>query len=81
MPFLCPAGGVGIVEDAVLLGAPVTGDENDWSRVMTAVAGRVVNGYCRSVHKLKPLNTKVARSIELPSNGHDAYHIYCFQPY
>lgn len=37
----------GIVEDAIMLGAPVTGSTEDWSSLERVVSGRIVNGYCR----------------------------------
>uniref|UniRef100_A0A8C5D620 Transmembrane and coiled-coil domains 4 n=1 Tax=Gouania willdenowi TaxID=441366 RepID=A0A8C5D620_GOUWI len=37
----------GVVEDVVLLGAPVDGSEKAWQRMTRVVAGRIVNGYCR----------------------------------
>uniref|UniRef100_A0A8C4NYB0 Transmembrane and coiled-coil domains 4 n=1 Tax=Dicentrarchus labrax TaxID=13489 RepID=A0A8C4NYB0_DICLA len=37
----------GVVEDVVLLGAPVDGSEKAWERMTKVVAGRIVNGYCR----------------------------------
>jgi pimeloyl-ACP methyl ester carboxylesterase len=36
----------GIVEDVVLLGAPVTASPTHWQRVCSVVGGRVINGYC-----------------------------------
>ncbi|KAI0225683.1 Transmembrane and coiled-coil domain-containing protein 4 [Lamellibrachia satsuma] len=38
---------MGIVEDAILLGAPVTGDSKKWEEFGGVVAGRLVNGYCK----------------------------------
>ncbi|XP_014872249.1 transmembrane and coiled-coil domain-containing protein 4 [Poecilia latipinna] len=40
-------GSEGVVEDVVLLGAPVDGSEKSWERMVRVVAGRIVNGYCR----------------------------------
>ncbi|XP_054904416.1 transmembrane and coiled-coil domain-containing protein 4 [Poeciliopsis prolifica] len=40
-------GSEGVVEDVVLLGAPVDGSEKSWERLVRVVAGRIVNGYCR----------------------------------
>ena len=37
----------GIVEDAILLGAPVTGNSEQWAKFGRVVAGRLVNGYCK----------------------------------
>ncbi|XP_034029217.1 transmembrane and coiled-coil domain-containing protein 4 [Thalassophryne amazonica] len=40
-------GSEGVVEDVVLLGAPVNGSEKAWKRMTRVVAGKIVNGYCR----------------------------------
>ncbi|XP_063065008.1 transmembrane and coiled-coil domain-containing protein 4 isoform X2 [Engraulis encrasicolus] len=40
-------GGEGVVEDVVLLGAPVDGSDKAWERLSGVVAGKIVNGYCR----------------------------------
>ncbi|XP_028266644.1 transmembrane and coiled-coil domain-containing protein 4 [Parambassis ranga] len=40
-------GSEGVVEDVVLLGAPVDGSEKAWERMTRVVAGKIVNGYCR----------------------------------
>ncbi|XP_060235171.1 transmembrane and coiled-coil domain-containing protein 4 isoform X1 [Meriones unguiculatus] len=37
----------GIIEDVVLLGAPVEGDPKYWEPFRKVVSGRIVNGYCR----------------------------------
>ncbi|XP_060930721.1 transmembrane and coiled-coil domain-containing protein 4 [Limanda limanda] len=39
-------GSEGVVEDVVLLGAPVDGSEKAWERMARVVAGKIVNGYC-----------------------------------
>ncbi|KAJ8370994.1 hypothetical protein SKAU_G00110220 [Synaphobranchus kaupii] len=36
-----------VVEDAILLGAPVDGSAKQWKRMSKVVAGNIVNGYCR----------------------------------
>ncbi|KAG9467379.1 hypothetical protein GDO78_015058 [Eleutherodactylus coqui] len=41
------AGTEGIIEDVVLLGAPVEGDAKKWKPLTCVVAGRIINGYCR----------------------------------
>ncbi|KAM4014938.1 transmembrane and coiled-coil domain-containing protein 4 isoform 1-T1 [Anomaloglossus baeobatrachus] len=41
------AGAEGIIEDVVLLGAPVEGDVKKWRPLTRIVAGRIINGYCR----------------------------------
>ncbi|CAL8324758.1 unnamed protein product [Merluccius merluccius] len=40
-------GSEGMVEDVVLLGAPVDGSDKAWERITEVVAGKIVNGYCR----------------------------------
>nr|XP_051713986.1 transmembrane and coiled-coil domain-containing protein 4 isoform X2 [Oryctolagus cuniculus] len=39
----------GIVEDVVLLGAPVEGEARHWEPFRKVVSGRIVNGYCSSL--------------------------------
>lgn len=39
----------GIIEDVVLLGAPVEGEAKNWKAITKVVSGRIINGYCRSV--------------------------------
>ncbi|XP_012286477.1 transmembrane and coiled-coil domain-containing protein 4 isoform X2 [Orussus abietinus] len=41
-------GGEGIIQDAVILGAPVTDSKKQWEKCSTIVAGRIVNGYCKA---------------------------------
>ncbi|GFR66612.1 transmembrane and coiled-coil domain-containing protein 4 [Elysia marginata] len=43
----------GIVEDVIILGAPVTGDVKTWAKFDRVVAGKIVNGYCRGDWLLK----------------------------
>uniref|UniRef100_A0A665VCB2 Transmembrane and coiled-coil domains 4 n=1 Tax=Echeneis naucrates TaxID=173247 RepID=A0A665VCB2_ECHNA len=74
-------GSEGVVEDVVLLGAPVDGSEKPWERMAKVVAGKIVNGYCRgdwllgflyrssaaqlSVAGLKPINIQDRRIINV----------------
>ncbi|XP_066527438.1 transmembrane and coiled-coil domain-containing protein 4 isoform X2 [Hoplias malabaricus] len=74
-------GSEGIVEDVVLLGAPVDGSEKTWDRLSRVVAGKIVNGYCRgdwllgflyrsssvqlSVAGLQPINSSTRRIINV----------------
>lgn len=37
----------GIIEDVILLGAPVTGHPESWQPFEKVVSGRIVNGYCK----------------------------------
>ncbi|XP_008316476.1 transmembrane and coiled-coil domain-containing protein 4 isoform X2 [Cynoglossus semilaevis] len=71
----------GVVEDVVLLGAPVDGSEKSWERMTRVVAGKIVNGYCRgdwllgflyrssaaqlSVAGLQPINIQDRRIINV----------------
>lgn len=48
-----PGKSEGIVQDAILIGAPVTGSAKEWSRFARVVSGRLVNGYCRGDWLLK----------------------------
>ena len=47
-----PNGPFGIVENVVILGAPLPGDAASWRHVTKMVAGRVINGYCRRYTKV-----------------------------
>ncbi|XP_035513293.1 transmembrane and coiled-coil domain-containing protein 4 [Morone saxatilis] len=74
-------GSEGVVEDVVLLGAPVDGSEKAWEKMTKVVAGRIVNGYCRgdwllgflyrsssaqlSVAGLQPINIQDRRIINV----------------
>lgn len=58
---ICLVGGIpifidceGIIEDVVLLGAPVEGEAKYWKALTKVVSGRIINGYCRSVHAQPP---------------------------
>ncbi|XP_022071148.1 transmembrane and coiled-coil domain-containing protein 4 [Acanthochromis polyacanthus] len=71
----------GVVEDVVLLGAPVDGSEKAWERMAKVVAGKIINGYCRgdwllgflyrssaaqlSVAGLQPINIQDRRIINV----------------
>ncbi|NXH44751.1 TMCO4 protein, partial [Dicaeum eximium] len=37
----------GIIEDVVLLGAPVEGEAKHWKALTRVVSGRIINGFCR----------------------------------
>ncbi|CAG9540801.1 unnamed protein product [Cercopithifilaria johnstoni] len=38
----------GIINDVVLLGAPVTASPTQWQQISQVVGGRIINGYCNS---------------------------------
>ncbi|XP_015585021.1 transmembrane and coiled-coil domain-containing protein 4 isoform X2 [Cephus cinctus] len=46
-------GGQGIIQDAIMLGTPVTSNKEQWELCSTIVAGRMVNGYCSGDWLLK----------------------------
>ncbi|XP_075882682.1 transmembrane and coiled-coil domain-containing protein 4 isoform X2 [Nelusetta ayraudi] len=74
-------GSEGVVEDVILLGAPVDGSEKAWERMTRVVAGKIVNGYCRgdwllgflyrssaaqlSVAGLQPVNVQDRRIVNV----------------
>ena len=43
----------GIVEDVVLLGAPVSAAPERWNKILPIISGRMINGYCRDDWLLK----------------------------
>ncbi|CAJ0581526.1 unnamed protein product, partial [Mesorhabditis spiculigera] len=42
------ADSAGIVEDVVLLGAPVSASAKQWNQMAKVVGGRIINGYCET---------------------------------
>ncbi|KAK3583744.1 hypothetical protein CHS0354_022776 [Potamilus streckersoni] len=62
-------GGDGLVEDVILLGAPVSGDPKNWQPLARVVAGRIVNGYCRSDWLLKFLYRTASVQIKIAGLG------------
>ncbi|KAK4809838.1 hypothetical protein QYF61_021298, partial [Mycteria americana] len=56
----------GIIEDVVLLGAPVEGEAKYWKAITKVVSGRIINGYCRGdwllgfVYRTSSVQIKVA---------------------
>lgn len=55
----------GIIQDAILLGTPVTGAPKDWQKLMRVVSGKIVNGYCRSDWLLKFLYRTLSMSSDV----------------
>ncbi|XP_034946233.1 transmembrane and coiled-coil domain-containing protein 4-like isoform X2 [Chelonus insularis] len=43
----------GIIQDAIMLGAPVTNKQKQWEKCTKVVAGKIINGYCPSDWLLK----------------------------
>lgn len=44
---------LGIVEDVVLLGAPVSASPKQWAQISQVCGGRIINGYCTTDWLLK----------------------------
>ena len=40
----------GIIQDVILIGAPCTAQTSEWNKFTRVVAGRIINGHCRSVN-------------------------------
>ncbi|XP_076054281.1 transmembrane and coiled-coil domain-containing protein 4-like isoform X2 [Oratosquilla oratoria] len=59
----------GIVQDVVLLGAPVPGYEKDWKQFGKVVAGRIINGYCQSDWLLRFLYRTSSASFHIAGLG------------
>lgn len=55
----------GIVEDAVLLGAPVPAHKEEWKPMARVVSGRIVNGYCRGDWLLKFLHRTSSATLKI----------------
>lgn len=55
----------GIVEDAVLLGAPVPAHRDEWAPLAKVVSGRIVNGYCRGDWLLKFLHRTSSATLKI----------------
>lgn len=58
-------GSEGIIEDAIMLGTPVSGNIKDWQSLSRVVAGRVINGYCRGDWLLKFLYRTSSVSLNI----------------
>ncbi|EEC07082.1 transmembrane and coiled-coil domain-containing protein, putative, partial [Ixodes scapularis] len=55
----------GIIEDAVLLGAPVPAHKEEWKPMARVVSGRIVNGYCRGDWLLKFLHRTSSATLKI----------------
>nr|CAB3267017.1 transmembrane and coiled-coil domain-containing protein 4-like [Phallusia mammillata] len=55
----------GIVEDVYLLGAPVSGKEQDWMKLSSVVSGHITNAYCRTDWLLRFLYRTSARQVQV----------------
>ena len=43
----------GIIENVVLLGAPVSASTDRWAKILPIISGKIINGYCRDDWLLK----------------------------
>lgn len=63
----------GIIQDAIMLGAPVTNKKSQWEKCERVVAGRIVNGYCggdwllRFLYRTLSMTTGVAGLMPIDS--------------
>lgn len=55
----------GIIEDAILLGAPVPAHKEEWKPMARVVGGRIVNGYCRGDWLLKFLHRTSSATLKI----------------
>ncbi|XP_015784541.1 transmembrane and coiled-coil domain-containing protein 4 isoform X1 [Tetranychus urticae] len=62
-------GSEGIIEDVILLGAPVAGNAQQWKQFSRVVSGRVVNGYCRGDWLLKFLYRTSTATLKIAGLG------------
>ncbi|KAF4078091.1 hypothetical protein AMELA_G00195260 [Ameiurus melas] len=74
-------GSEGVIEDVVLLGAPVDGSEKTWDRLSKVVAGKIVNGYCRGdwllgfVYRSSSVQLSVAGLQPISSNNRHIFNV------
>lgn len=47
MPKILFIGYEGLIEDVILVGAPVPANPDEWQKFGSVVNGRIVNGYCQ----------------------------------
>lgn len=71
-------GSEGVIEDVVLLGAPVDGSEKTWDRLSKVVAGKIVNGYCRLGEDMLHLYLYFKNTLELMGVGGFSFFLFYF---
>ncbi|TMS35414.1 hypothetical protein L596_002825 [Steinernema carpocapsae] len=59
----------GIVEDVVLLGAPVSASPRQWRQLCSVVGGRVINGYCQTDWLLRFLYRTMSVQFTIAGTG------------
>uniref|UniRef100_A0A914D6B5 Transmembrane and coiled-coil domain-containing protein 4 n=2 Tax=Acrobeloides nanus TaxID=290746 RepID=A0A914D6B5_9BILA len=60
---------VGIIEDVVLLGAPVSASPKQWKQIAKVVGGRIINGYCNSDWLLRFLYRTMSVQASIAGTG------------
>ncbi|KAF5906706.1 transmembrane and coiled-coil domain-containing protein 4, partial [Clarias magur] len=71
----------GVIEDVVLLGAPVDGSGKTWERLSKVVAGKIVNGFCRGdwllgfVYRGSSVQLSVAGLQPISSNNRRIFNV------
>ncbi|KAG7173019.1 Transmembrane and coiled-coil domain-containing protein 4-like, partial [Homarus americanus] len=58
-------GTAGIIQDAILLGAPVPGNPKEWQKFRNIVSGRIINGYCQGDWLLRFLYRSSSGTIRI----------------
>ncbi|XP_028405500.1 transmembrane and coiled-coil domain-containing protein 4-like [Dendronephthya gigantea] len=62
----------GIVQNVIVLGAPVSGNADKWQRLTDVVAGTIFNGFCRKdwflrfIYRASSLRASIAGLCEIP---------------
>ncbi|KAK6043806.1 hypothetical protein COOONC_18689 [Cooperia oncophora] len=59
----------GIIEDVILLGAPVSTSPKEWEQICTVVGGRVINGYCETDWLLRFLYRTMSVQFTIAGTG------------
>lgn len=59
----------GIIEDVVLLGAPVTASPKQWQQISRVVGGRIINGYCNTDWLLRFLYRAMSVQFTIAGTG------------
>uniref|UniRef100_A0A914KQU5 Transmembrane and coiled-coil domain-containing protein 4 n=1 Tax=Meloidogyne incognita TaxID=6306 RepID=A0A914KQU5_MELIC len=60
---------LGIVEDVILLGAPVSASPSQWRQICSVVGGRVINGYCKTDWLLRFLYRTMSVQFVIAGTG------------
>ena len=60
---------LGIIDDVILLGAPVSASNSQWRQICSVVAGRVINGYCKTDWLLRFLYRTMSAQFIIAGTG------------